>query len=211
VTEAKWLACSNPRTMLEFLRGRVSDRKLRLFSCAFCRVLRTASGLGAGTAIAVAERYADGLATDQDLATERRGIPFPDNFAEWSTAQVAYDGAWQPVDWLTGVLETSRIDPDAYRHFPFPVEDNVKYLVLLLRDILGNPFRPVSFDPLCRTSTVNALASGIYGERAYNRLLILADALQDAGCDNDDILNHLRGPGPHTRGCWALDLALGKE
>lgn len=62
-----------------------------------------------------------------------------------------------------------------------------------------------------RTTTALALARGIYDERAFDRLPILADALQDAGCDSDDILNHLRGPGPHVRGCWALDLALGKE
>ena len=55
------------------------------------------------------------------------------------------------------------------------------------------------------------IAQGIYDERAFDRLPILADALEDAGCDNADILAHLRSPGPHVRGCWAVDLILGKK
>jgi hypothetical protein len=90
--------------------------------------------------------------------------------------------------------------------------DATGVIAAILRDIIGNPFRPVSFDPSWLTSTVVALARGIYEERAFDRLPILADALQDAGCDSDDILNHLRDPhATHVRGCWALDLVLGKE
>jgi hypothetical protein len=82
----------------------------------------------------------------------------------------------------------------------------------LLRDIFGNPFRPVAFDPAWRTIDVMLLAQGIYEERAFDRMPILADALQDAGCEHDDILGHLRDPhAAHVRGCWALDLVLGKE
>jgi hypothetical protein len=81
----------------------------------------------------------------------------------------------------------------------------------LLSDVFGNPFHPVSVDSSWLTSTVLALATGIYSEKAFDHLPILADALQDAGCDNDDVLNHLRGPGPHVRGCWALDLVLNKS
>jgi hypothetical protein len=82
---------------------------------------------------------------------------------------------------------------------------------VLLRDIFGNPFRPTSVDPSWLTSTVAQLAEGIYQERAFDRMPILADALQDAGCDNEDILDHCRGPGPHVRGCWVVDLLLGKS
>jgi hypothetical protein len=84
----------------------------------------------------------------------------------------------------------------------------------LLRDIFGNPFRPVSADPAWLTwkdGTVPRLAQAIYYGRAFDRLPLLANALEEAGCDNADILNHLRGPGPHARGCWPLDLILGKE
>jgi hypothetical protein len=81
----------------------------------------------------------------------------------------------------------------------------------LLRCIFGNPFRPVAVDPAWLTPTVVQLAQGIYDDRAFDRLPILADALQDAGCDNDDVLNHCRDDGPHARGCWVVDLVLGKS
>jgi hypothetical protein len=91
-------------------------------------------------------------------------------------------------------------------------------LVSIIRDLFGNPFRPVSFDPGWLTPTVVNLARAAYEERIIpsgeldiERLAVLSDALEEAGCDNEDILNHLRSPGPHVRGCWALDLVLGKE
>lgn len=80
----------------------------------------------------------------------------------------------------------------------------------LIRDIFGNPFRPVAADPGWRTSTVVTLARTIYDERAWDRLPVLADALEDAGCTNADLLGHLRDPAlTHVRGCWAVDLLLG--
>jgi hypothetical protein len=81
----------------------------------------------------------------------------------------------------------------------------------LLRCVFGNPFRPVALNPSWLTSTVLTLAVGIYAERAFDRLPILADALQDAGCDRADVLDHCRGPGPHVRGCWVVDLVFGKS
>jgi hypothetical protein len=82
----------------------------------------------------------------------------------------------------------------------------------VVREIFGNPFRPVAFDPAWRTSDVMLLAGGIYEERAFDRMPILADALQDADCTSADILTHLRDGGAvHYRGCWALDLVLDKE
>ena len=82
----------------------------------------------------------------------------------------------------------------------------------LIRDIFGNPFRPVTLDPAWRTSTVRALAQGIYEERAFDRMPILADALQDAGCVSADIQAHCRDPQQvHVRGCWIVDLVLGKS
>ncbi len=77
------------------------------------------------------------------------------------------------------------------------------------RDI-ANPFRPVAFDPVWRTSTAVAIAQEAYDSREFGNLPVLADALQDAGCENADVLDHLRGPGPHVRGCWVVDLVLGK-
>ncbi|WP_439623223.1 hypothetical protein [Gemmata sp.] len=87
-----------------------------------------------------------------------------------------------------------------------------EYVILanVTRDIFGNPFRPVAFDPAWRTSTAVAIAQGVYESRDFGAMPILADALQDAGCDSGDILTHCRGPGPHVRGCWVVDLVLGK-
>lgn len=81
----------------------------------------------------------------------------------------------------------------------------------LLRDIFENPFRPTALDPSWLTSTVIALARQIYESRESSALPILADALQDAGCNNEDILNHCRQQGVHVRGCWVVDRLLAKD
>jgi hypothetical protein len=82
----------------------------------------------------------------------------------------------------------------------------------LIRDIFGNPFRPVTFSPAWRTDTAVSLARQMYESREFGAMPILADALQDAGCDNDDILGHCRDPQQiHVRGCWVVDLVLGKS
>jgi hypothetical protein len=86
--------------------------------------------------------------------------------------------------------------------------------VVLLRELLGNPWKPVSIAPAVldwEGGMVINLAEAIYEDRTFDRLPILADALEDAGCESADLLGHLRGPGPHVRGCWALDLILGKQ
>jgi hypothetical protein len=75
----------------------------------------------------------------------------------------------------------------------------------------GDIQRPVARDLSWLTETVVMLAQGMYHSRDFSAMPILADALQDAECDNDDILDHCRGPGPHVRGCWVVDLVLGKE
>jgi hypothetical protein len=96
--------------------------------------------------------------------------------------------------------------------FVGPRRTNRAYHAELIREIFGNPFRPVSFDPEWRTSTAVAIAKGMYDTRDFSAIPILADALQDAGCDNEDVLNHCRAAdGVHVRGCWVVDLVLGKS
>jgi hypothetical protein len=87
-------------------------------------------------------------------------------------------------------------------------EDGYPRQCEILRELF--PFRPATFDPSWLTSTVTALAEQMYDSRDFTPMPILADALQDAGCTNDDVLNHCCGPGPHVRGCWVVDLVLGK-
>jgi hypothetical protein len=81
----------------------------------------------------------------------------------------------------------------------------------LLRDIFGHRVRPNSFDPLWRTSDVIGLARAVYEDRAFERLPVLADALMDAGCADEQVLAHCRSDGLHVRGCWVVDLILGKD
>jgi len=90
------------------------------------------------------------------------------------------------------------------------IEGDEAAQAVLLREIVGNPFRPVPLDPSWLTSTVQNLAAAIYEERAFDRLPILADALEDAGCANQDLLHHCRQAGEHVRGCWAVDILLDK-
>ncbi len=79
-----------------------------------------------------------------------------------------------------------------------------------LRDALGNPFAPVAWEPSWRSETVVALAPGVHFDNAFDRLPILADALEEAGCDSQEVLTHCRDSGPHARGCWVVDAARGK-
>jgi|SRR5579872_1640175 len=97
---------------------------------------------------------------------------------------------------------------------PTAARAEIGFQVALLHDLFGNPFRPVAVHPIWLTwndGTVQRIAQAIYDERAFDRMPILADALEDAGCLDPDILNHCRQPGVHVRGCWVIDALLGKE
>jgi hypothetical protein len=87
--------------------------------------------------------------------------------------------------------------------------DEQRAQAVLIRDIVGNPFRPVTFNPAWRTDTAVAVARQMYDSRDFGAMPILADALQDAGCEDEQVLNHCREPGPHVRGCWVCDAVLG--
>jgi hypothetical protein len=204
--------------MLEFLRGKASDRKLRLFACAFGRGVRCSQHQPGPCTVAVGERYADGLASDQELATElRKWACSPEE--RGPVAPSAYVGAWGAVDSLARYERAWRDDPDSYSCIP---ADFLRRSALILRDIFGNPFRPLPPLPAAilvwNDGTILRLAEGIYEEREMPggtldtaRLAVLADALLGAGCDDADLLAHCRGPGPHVRGCWVIDLLLRKE
>ena len=199
MTEQDWLSASNPVPLLFYLDDVASGRKLRLLGCAICRLLRGGeSSDRLRSAVAVAERYADGEATDEELAAmceaaEAEGIMAPpcEPFA-WTAA---YDSIW--------LHASPPLTAD--------VNAGVRATVLaLLRDVFGNPFRPVAVESRWLTSSVLALARVAYVERAFDRLPVLADALQEAGCEDAGILAHCRSDGPHVRGCWAVDLLLEK-
>ena len=83
--------------------------------------------------------------------------------------------------------------------------------ITLLRDVAGNPFRPMTFHPGWRSEMARTLARTIYEGRAFDQLPALAEVLERVGCHDPDVLGHCRGPGPHVRGCWAIRLVLGRE
>lgn len=210
MTEQEWLTSEDAAAMLNRLRGLrgdgtsapyvggllpddwhhgkclVSDRKLRLFVCACCRAVRGKDSEGW-------RRFL--LAVDQlELAADI------DPYA--SSALI--DTYFHP-DW-----DVSTLAQWAARDLPSAPD--------ILREIIGNPYRPIELSPSWRTPTVLSLAHAAYDERILPsgeldpaRLAILSDALEEARCDDEAILLHLRSPGPHYRGMWSLDLVLGKE
>jgi hypothetical protein len=192
--EAEWLACCDPEPMLAFLRGRASDRKVRLFGVACCRrIWHLLGDERSRWAVEVAEGFADGLVTAQQL------------HACWEAVWTASPPWYQPV------CKSVRLPFDwSCVDVPIPRPEQA----LLLRDIVGDPFRRVTCHPSWATwngGTVPDLAQVIYDDRAFDRLPILADALEDAGCDDAEILTDCRSGGDHVRGCWVVDLLLGKE
>jgi hypothetical protein len=219
MTEAEWFACEDARDLIQRVLHSESGRKLRLYAVACCRCSRQLLlDKDHRRRVDLAERFADGHATEKELTgaynkanPRARGLlrraKAERDSRRWSEA-TAVANVTHP---FTHHGHASNAAADAVWHITRAAHRNIdKRLVALLRDVFGNPFRPVALDPTWLTSDVLALARGIYEERAFDRMPILADALQDAGCDNDTVLSHCRTEQMHVRGCWVLDLALGK-
>ena len=211
--DVEWVRCSHPIMMLEHLRGQASDRKLRLFAVACClQVGDLLADDRDGVDLAVVERFADGVASEDELRSVHLRLPdSPTNQSAFLTAHAAAVGTMGACSTLRAETSGNLTNPKSQGDYYAGEAGELRSQCRLLRDIMGNPFRPVSFDPDWHTSTVNALAQIMYDHRDFTPMPILADALQDAGCENADILTHCRGPGPHVRGCWVVDLVLGKE
>jgi hypothetical protein len=227
MTEAEWLACTDPQAMLDFLRTRegVTDRKLRLFACACCRdIWFLLTDERSRNAVVVRERYEDGLATSREVKAAadaarraRAGIRRPFRFASGlkedspelgpgyaaGAASNTASGNWHPVVWFVTTAAA------CVSHAAADMERVTE--AALLRCLFGNPFHPQPrLDAAWLTPRVLSLANGIYERRAFDHLPELASLLEDAGCHDAELLGHLRGPGPHARGCHVLDLVLGK-
>ncbi|AMV27472.1 hypothetical protein VT84_23935 [Gemmata sp. SH-PL17] len=229
MTEAEWLADTDPVPMFKVIWRNISERKLRLFTCACCRrIWHLLSERLTRPAVKLAERFADGAGTESDWdrvysALISHASENPDREPLQVNAALGATCSYLRRDYpriITNGLRSAcraaaTLDPETRApKFAFPSEAQLDHEAArqadLLRDVFGNPFRPVPCAPDWRTSTVMALAHGIYEERAFDRMPILADALQDAGCDNDTVLDHCRGEGPHVRGCWVVDLIMRK-
>ncbi|VTU00780.1 Uncharacterized protein (Fragment) OS=uncultured bacterium PE=4 SV=1 [Gemmataceae bacterium] len=218
MTEQDWLACDDPEAMLEFVRNRGgSNRRLRLWTAA--ARFGTAAALGPLDHMmrALLESVADECLSAPEIDRVKadcwayfneRALSIADPIVvgiyrselqaqlELANSQDAYHCAAWAVLRLTNQFEAATSESQPLPHY--------------FRDIFGNPFRPVAFFPEWRTSAAVAVAGGMYESRNFDAMPILADALQDAGCDSDDVLEHCRGPGPHVRGCWVVDLVLEK-
>jgi hypothetical protein len=248
--------------MLEFLRGKAGERKLRLFACACCRrIWDFITDAQSRAVVEITERSADSpvdvnevLSLDYDRLTDDCGPteePYRHAFMvagnvgfslmgpihncliagnAWLDADDTAKGAgyvkWESVELsdkeVMRLKDTEAFLP-AFRAYKAAEEvardecQAAEQVVQcgLLRCIFGPlPFRPITFDRSWldwKDSTIPKLAQAIYNDRAFDRLSILADALEESGCDNPEILNHCRQPGEHVRGCWALDLVLGRQ
>jgi hypothetical protein len=195
-TEADWLTTEDAKSMAAWLTSeenvsvRPSDRKLRLIACACLRTIW--SYLNDKNRV-----YVEWQLDYPDLAPGRRAVLRGSKWAE---------NLRNPASHVVSIIDVTRkgrLSGDVGLPSARQAE--------LLREIVGNPFRPVAVLPGWLSADALRLATYSHVHRAFEQLPIVADALEDAGCTDESILAHLRSPGPHVRGCWALDLILGKD
>jgi hypothetical protein len=243
VTEAEWLACTDPVGMLDFLRGKIADvpishypkgydRKVGLFGCFCCRrfwpLLRCESSQ---RAVEVAERLAEGLASDEErrrayenandgntnlrirrLAHEARANGSGDLADLLTEAGIAASGGvyWNPLHRLLSAQLASLVAIQAAAS----QGDERATHAAWLHDLFGPlPFRSISLVAdwlVWHDGLLVSMARQMYDRRDFSDMPVLADALEEAGCQDQDILGHCRSRGEHVRGCWVVDLCLGK-
>ena len=237
MTESEWLASEDPQAMLQFMRGKASDRKLRLFGSVCCRrIWSLLTDERSRRAVEVAELHVDGLVSEDERAMAYEEAAVAAAAAckiESGTipgggvyAYAGHDVGWTAASAAADVLDygrfrapgdVARLTADASGD----ADAEAAAQATLLREIIGNPFRvspPLPPAILAwNDGTVKRIAEGAYDDRRLpegildpSRLAILADALLDAGCDDEELLSHMRSEGPHVRGCFAIDLILGR-
>jgi len=238
MNEGEWLACTDPKTMLAYLHGKASGRKLRLFAAARCRMFRQDwdDRWPIREAVDAAEQLSDGLSPAGQLTRLHRpwedfiwavrwgtidptggstvlrdsdlGLPLVQAISSPDASSAARDVLYDDLQsYLDGGWKDGRQERRAECH--------------LLQEVFGNPFRPIQVEPAWLAwhgGAIVRLAQPVYEERELpsghldaGRLAVLADMLEEAGCADAEILGHLRGPGPHVRGCFAVDAILGKQ
>lgn len=256
MSESEWLVETDADTLLKKSRFRNYRRKCRLFAVACCHCIWTHFvDDRSSCAVEVAERHADGLASDEELqlaaldaheahTATLAALGKVGSSIEWGAAYAADSNPIHAANTVIWMVRWPRLQQVPLRPVFGSVPDLVPCILerrtgplarlrgrwkitkvreplptgadhptqcRLIRDIFGNPFRPVTFDVEWRSSTAVALAKQIYASRDFSTMPILADALQDAGCENGDILKHCRKPGTHVRGCWVVDGILGQS
>jgi hypothetical protein len=214
VTEVEWLRSTDSFAMLGRIKGRkvATWRKLRLFTCATLRRLFSDNPLIASM-LDMGENFIEGGVTDDERRSAIAKISRPEDLRSLPTNLVRncltspIAGYGAELEWwhnATAAAEHMKAEPELAR-----------YSAGLLHEIFHRPLSrrlprvPPSWHQW-NESVVPRLAQAIYDERAFDRMPILADALEDAGCDNAEFLQHCRQPGEHCRGCWVVDALLGK-
>jgi hypothetical protein len=232
VTEAEWLQCCDIPTLLDYLVDRVSCRKFRLFGVACCRrIWPLLVDTRARNAVCLSKRFADGLATEEQVEIARREMidlraetalrPGSDVLS-WAYLSWAYGAAEQslfetptwgpgvPSKWTAGVAYAAA--EAAWRvgtAGPAGAEQERVQQLALLRDVFENPYRPDPIDPAWVRSEALSIATRQYESADFSKMRELAEALDAAGCSDEAVLDHCRQAGPHVRGCWVVDGVLG--
>ena len=255
MTEQEWLECTDPTPMLEFLRSKANERKVRLFACACIRrIWHFLPDEPTQAAVHIFERIADEQATEQEFAKAKKAADDAEDSAMDGLANAVAHSLSFFVDSIeseqyqedaliriagsasatadaVGANSAIAIEREAPQRGPGEFLSETIYRMgqeaaeiakatekvgqaNVLREIVGNPFCYVGLNPewlAWRDGTIPKMAQAIYEDRAFDYLPVLADALEEAGCIDANILAHCRKPGPHVRGCWVVDLLLGKE
>jgi hypothetical protein len=219
MTEAEWLACEDPQWMAPFLQAQVSERKLRLIACACCRIVWHLLHKRSRLAIKFLEGFVDGTVTQNEWQrlynslhqysyspVIPKGIPAGPGF---TAAQAVFRAAEVELrmDWCLEYVVGAQLSFDQEQQ-PALLR---RPIIGLIREVVGNPFRMVALNQAWRTTTAVEIARAIHDDQDFTAMPVLADALQEADCEVPAILDHCRQPGEHVRGCWVVDLVLGKE
>jgi hypothetical protein len=206
--EKTWLKTNNYTRMMEQLGERLSKRKRLLFGCATARIVWDRLKWDCNRrAIEVTEKYADGLASREEVAQAYQNLIW----------EPAMDSEWHIVALTDGLPYRDPSDEPPHRLHADDksiVEITTMQWADALRDLVGNPFRPLTIDPAWLARNDGAavrLAQTTYEERRWEVLPVLADALEEAGCTEANLIAHCRQVGPHYRGCWAVDAVLALE
>jgi hypothetical protein len=216
MTEAEWLTTDDPGKLLHAVQGsRPSERKIRLFNAAVCRRFWGHLPEASRAILSESERLADGLVRskgEMDLCHRANEV-----------VSTLFDRSYPTKQYPSAEVRIQRDAAAAacYAVIPNELWGAVGYFwdlmpsekgphSAIIRDVFGNPFRSVTVEPALRMPEVIALAERIYDGRAFDRMPLLGDALEGAGCYNSDVLAHCRSQAEHVRGCWVVDTVLGK-
>jgi hypothetical protein len=228
MNESEWLTSNDPALMVRYVHAHTSIRKLRLFACACCRrIWHLLADERAQHAVQIVEAVADRHVSENALDRAQKSL------RELCSRGPAYRATWE-IAWddfqatVTSCAEAAQrgllgsalqavADPWTMSWEEYQtIERRVRAEVLgvqatLLREVIGNPFRPATVDPAWQRPKIVEEVSLIYYAQDFSRLPALADELEAAGCADAAFLGHCRQPGEHVRGCWVVDLLLGKE